>query len=177
MYAIKLDKKEIKKSKGTKKSVVDKTIKFEDYYNCLFNKEKQYRVNNLIRSNKHEIATIGINKIALSPYDDKRYILDDGINTRAYGFEDSQPRMIWNINQWNEFYRIVEDINNEMHDRFTSQYPKIDETEYCIEDNFKIIARNVQDETRLFFEDKMIWNFDQRIEFYKNLETISKFIS
>jgi hypothetical protein len=38
-----------------------------------------------IRSEKHQLYTVNINKIGLSPYDDKRYILEDGVETLAYG--------------------------------------------------------------------------------------------
>ena len=37
-----------------------------------------------IQSVLHEIGTYDINKISLSCFDDKRYVLDDGINTLAY---------------------------------------------------------------------------------------------
>jgi hypothetical protein len=36
---------------------------------------------NQIRIHGHEVYSIKLNKIALSPYDDKRYILEDGDNT------------------------------------------------------------------------------------------------
>ena len=36
-------------------------------------------------STKHNISLVSQNKISLSCYDDKRYILDDGITTLAYG--------------------------------------------------------------------------------------------
>ncbi|GFU97712.1 uncharacterized protein TNCV_4455971 [Trichonephila clavipes] len=86
MYAGKTEKDLIKKSKGVKKYVVKSRISFEDYKNCLFSqKKKQHRTVNLIRSTKHEIHTIQVNKIALSGTDDKRHILEDGINTLALG--------------------------------------------------------------------------------------------
>ena len=37
-----------------------------------------------IQSVLHEIGTYDINKTSLSCFDDKRYVLDDGINTLAY---------------------------------------------------------------------------------------------
>ena len=33
----------------------------------------------------HQHYSIKLNKIGLSPYDDKRFILDDGISTLAHG--------------------------------------------------------------------------------------------
>ena len=40
---------------------------------------------NMIRSYNHQLYSVTINKTTLSPYDDKRYVLDDGINTWAHG--------------------------------------------------------------------------------------------
>ena len=37
-----------------------------------------------IQSKLHEIGTYDVFKISLSCFDDKRYVLDDGINTLAY---------------------------------------------------------------------------------------------
>ena len=39
---------------------------------------------NKIQSKKHKIDTYDIKKISLSCFDDKRYILNDGITTLAY---------------------------------------------------------------------------------------------
>ena len=41
-----------------------------------------------ILSELHNMGTCDINKISLSCFDDKRYVLDDGINTLAYGHKD-----------------------------------------------------------------------------------------
>ena len=38
-----------------------------------------------IRSDCHQISSYEINKISPSPFDDKRYILSDGISSYAYG--------------------------------------------------------------------------------------------
>ena len=37
-----------------------------------------------IQSKKHELGTYEIDKISLSCFDDKRYVLDDGIYTWSY---------------------------------------------------------------------------------------------
>ena len=41
-----------------------------------------------IKPISHGIFTYQSNKISLSCFDDKRYILDDGINTLPYGHKD-----------------------------------------------------------------------------------------
>ncbi|XP_066905881.1 uncharacterized protein [Halyomorpha halys] len=81
MYAYKVNEQEYKKSKGVKKLVVKNEITFDDYKQCLETKIKQYRKINLIRSYKHELYTVESNKIVLSSDDDKRYILENGIDT------------------------------------------------------------------------------------------------
>ena len=75
----------VKKCKGIKKSVVKRSIHFEDYKKCLFTGEEQLRKMNVFRSHKHEVYTEEINKVALSANDDKRIILGDGVHTLAYG--------------------------------------------------------------------------------------------
>ena len=41
-----------------------------------------------IKSINHRMYTYRSNKTSLSVYDDKKYILEDGINTLAYGHKD-----------------------------------------------------------------------------------------
>jgi len=41
---------------------------------------------NILRSEGHEIYGMHLNKISLSPFDSKRWIGDDGIHTKAYGY-------------------------------------------------------------------------------------------
>ena len=85
LYACKTLKGEEKKRKGVKKGVVEKTITFDNYRECLFSGKSQMRSMNTFRSRKHEIYTESVNKTALSSNDDKRYILPDGENTLALG--------------------------------------------------------------------------------------------
>ena len=42
-----------------------------------------------IQSKKHKLGTYEIDKISLSCFDDKRYVLDDGIYTLVYFHKDS----------------------------------------------------------------------------------------
>ena len=43
---------------------------------------------NILRSEGHEIYGMHLNKISLSPFDSKRWICDDGIHTKAYGYNE-----------------------------------------------------------------------------------------
>ena len=72
-----------KKCKGIKKNVVKKKLDFDDYVKCLFSGEKEMRKMKIIRSEKHDIYSQEVNKIALSNEDDKRQILSDKMNTLA----------------------------------------------------------------------------------------------
>ena len=86
MYSYtKNNNQEIKTAKGNKKCVVKKDIKHEDYKNTLFNKMQMHHKMKTIRSDKHQLGSYEINKVSLSCFDDKRHILEDGINSYAYG--------------------------------------------------------------------------------------------
>ena len=89
MYSVmKADEKNIRKAKGVKKNVVKKQIKHEQYKQVLFSKEQLWHGMNILRSEGHEIYGMHINKISLSPFDSKRWIADDGVNTKAYGYNN-----------------------------------------------------------------------------------------
>lgn len=75
----------IKKSKGVKKSVVEHEIQFEDYVECLRQNKELLHTMNTIRSYNHNLYSVELNKISLSPHDNKRYILKDGISTLPWG--------------------------------------------------------------------------------------------
>ena len=85
MYATKVGDDITKSCKGIKICVVKNEITFDDYKDCLFNKTEKYRTMKLIRSRKHELYSVEVNKKALSSYDDKRNILEDGIHTLPWG--------------------------------------------------------------------------------------------
>ena len=86
LYSYKIfEGEESKKCKGVKSSVVKNSITHDDYKNCLFTGMEQLRKMNVIRSKKHDIYTEEVNKVALSPNDDKRHLLEGQTNTLALG--------------------------------------------------------------------------------------------
>ena len=64
------------------------SIEFNEYEDVLFDKKIIRCKMKRIQSKKHKISTYDVNKISLSCFDDKRYILNDGITTLAYFDKD-----------------------------------------------------------------------------------------
>ena len=77
---------EMKKAKGTKKCVVKKMLRVEDYKKCLFSNGKVLKSQQRFKSENHEVYTENINKIALSCDDDKRIVTSDRITSYPYGY-------------------------------------------------------------------------------------------
>ena len=77
--------KEDKKAKGTKECIIKKMIKFNDYKKCLLNGKIILKSQQRFISNKHDIYTENVNKIALSNNDDKRIVSSNKITSYPYG--------------------------------------------------------------------------------------------
>ena len=63
-------------------------IEFSEFKNVLFGKNIRHKMKR-IQSKKHKLGTYEIDKISLSCFDDKRYVLDDEIHMLAYFYKDS----------------------------------------------------------------------------------------
>ena len=81
------DGKEDKKAKGTKKCVIKRMIKFDDYKNCFLKDKVLLKSQQRFISKKHDVYTEDINKIALSNDDDKRIVSSDKITSYPYGYK------------------------------------------------------------------------------------------
>ena len=68
-----IDNKEVIKAKGVNKKIRHKVIRH--------NMKR-------IQSRLHRIGTYNVCKISLSCFDDKRYVLDDGVNSLSYFYKD-----------------------------------------------------------------------------------------
>ena len=80
------DGKGDKKTKGTKKCVIKKMIKFNNYKKCLLNDEVILKSQQRFISKKHDVYTENINKIALSNNDDKRIVSSDKITSYPFRY-------------------------------------------------------------------------------------------
>ena len=84
MHSMKtIDGKESNTAKG-----VNIATEFNEFKDTLFNKKVVRHKMKRIQSKKHKLGTYEINKISLSCFDDKRFVLDDGIHTLAYFHKD-----------------------------------------------------------------------------------------
>ena len=75
--------KEIKKAKAINKKVVER-IRHKEYVEMLFGRGLMKHNMKRINSKLHRIRTYDICKISLSCFDEKGYVLDDGVNSLAY---------------------------------------------------------------------------------------------
>jgi len=76
---------EKKTAKGVSLTTIQKQLKHSVYRDSLFEEEIMRNEMSFIRSDHHELYSITMNKISLSPYDDKRHILKDRVHTLAHG--------------------------------------------------------------------------------------------
>ena len=101
VYALKFESTE----GMTEDSLLDLMCRYENIYQIVLKKCSSKRIAKLIkkemmeiaadkvktegmktnRSDCHQISSYQINKISLSPFDDNRYILSDGISSYAHG--------------------------------------------------------------------------------------------
>jgi hypothetical protein len=87
MYAFEVDNGKVtKKAKGVSKNVVANELTMDSYRDCLFNKKVTHTDNIYgLRVENHKIYLTKSRKKVLCPLDTKKWILDDGINSYAYG--------------------------------------------------------------------------------------------
>ncbi|XP_058029287.1 uncharacterized protein LOC131193286 [Ahaetulla prasina] len=81
--------KNIKKAQGVKKNVVEKHIRHEHYKKALDSISTFHCCIYVLQSKHHRIYGQYLNKVTLSPYDNKRWIAKNGVDTLAYGYKDA----------------------------------------------------------------------------------------
>ena len=74
-----------KKAKGTKKCIIKRRLKFNDYKDCLLNNQIVLKSQQRFKDERHDVYTEEINKIPLSSNDDKRLQTFDRITSYPYG--------------------------------------------------------------------------------------------
>ena len=74
-----------KKAKGTKKCVIKRRLMFENYKDCLLSNKNKLKPQQRFKSDRHEVYTEEVNKIALSSNNDKRLPTFNRVKTYPYG--------------------------------------------------------------------------------------------
>jgi len=70
--------------KGVSRRAKDR-FTFQDYFRCMQSQVSRRTVDYRIQSKKQKLSSVTIQKVALSGFDDKRYILDCGVHSVPYG--------------------------------------------------------------------------------------------
>ena len=94
----------IKKIDGSKSSTakeVNIATEFSEFKDLLFNIKIIRHKMKRIQAKKHKIGTYEIHKISLSCFDNKRFVLDDGVHTLAYFHKDCNKKVNNNDNNNN----------------------------------------------------------------------------
>ena len=92
----------IKKINGSESSTtkgVNIATEFNEFKDVLFNKKVNRHKMKRIQDKKLKIGTYEIDKISLSCFDDKRYVLDDSVNTLAFFHKDCNKKSDKNKNK------------------------------------------------------------------------------
>ena len=88
---IAVDNEEVKKAKGDNRNFAKK-IRRREFVDVVFNKKLIRHKMRRIQSKLHRNETYDVSKISLFCFDDKRYILDDAINSIAYFHNDIKSK-------------------------------------------------------------------------------------
>ena len=95
MYSMKnIDGKESNTAKG-----VNIATEFNEFKDTLFNKKVVRHKMKRIKSKKHKIGTYEVNKISFSCFDNKRFVLNDGIHALAYYHKDLKKQILTDKNK------------------------------------------------------------------------------
>ena len=98
-----------RKAKGVKKSSVEDQLPHEEFIKALQTNTKKFAKMTTLRSFSHQIYSIELNKVGLCSFDDKVYVLSDGINTYNYGHH-----RIDLINKFNEADRLFKEFESKL---------------------------------------------------------------
>ena len=76
-------------AKSVKKSVKKASLRHASYKDTLENLTTYFVKQNTIKSKAHQIGSYHQTKVALTAFDKKRWICDNGVDTKAFGYRVS----------------------------------------------------------------------------------------
>ena len=80
------DDNQFKKAKGTKKCMIKRFLKFNDYKDCLLNDKEVLKSQQRFKSERHDVYTEKVNNIALNSNDDKRLQITSEYRITSYPY-------------------------------------------------------------------------------------------
>ena len=105
-------------------SAAREKLTHQKYKSALFLSSTLRTPNNIIISDCHVLQTGSINKLSLSPFDDKRFILEGGIKTLPYGQADAiEATDLETDPEWDE------PTQDEIEDLFAEEWETDDESD------------------------------------------------
>ena len=85
---------------------VNIATEFNEFKDTLFNKKIIRHKMRRIQGKRHKMGTYEVNKISLCIFDDKRFVLNNGIDTLAYFHKDLKHRFSLMVTNKNKFIQI-----------------------------------------------------------------------
>ncbi|GBM50964.1 hypothetical protein AVEN_114615-1 [Araneus ventricosus] len=85
MYSILSDRGQKQRAKGISKSVRQQKLKHANFRQCLLSRKPSSALQSRIGSERHHIFSMQQLKRAFSAFDDKRFLLEDGVTSLSYG--------------------------------------------------------------------------------------------
>ena len=119
------------KTKGTKKCVIKRRVKFNDYKDCLLNNEIILKSQQRFKTEAHNVYTEELNKIALSSNDDKRLQTFDRITSYPYG---TSAGKVYKTEMLSKVIQMInfDDYTHENKTEHNSDWPYIPDHPYRI---------------------------------------------
>ena len=87
------DDNKLKKAKETKKCLIKRELKFNNYKDCLLEDKVVLKSQQRFKSEEHKVYTENVNKIALSNNDNKILIAFDKITKYPYGYKGKHVKV------------------------------------------------------------------------------------
>ena len=93
---------------------VNIATEFNEFKDTLFNKKIMRHKMRRIQAKKHKVGTYKIDKISLTCFDDKRFILKDGFHTLTYfhkGLRKKEKKVLIKNKRFTRIKKIQKDFN------------------------------------------------------------------
>ena len=128
MYSILSEDGEQKNTaKGVSRNVSENILTHKDYRDCLFMKKSMKNKMMRFVHDRHQLYTVEQNKTSLSPFNDKRYILENGVSHSFGHYEIDLVNIFSEENQIFLEQEFSEDLDNFVEGNLISPEEELDD--------------------------------------------------